>query len=59
VRIVFLLAALNGLDVLAADIGNAYLNARTREKVYIICGREFGDDNVGKRAIIVRGHSTV
>jgi Reverse transcriptase (RNA-dependent DNA polymerase) len=54
VRIAFLLAALNNLDVLAADIGNAYLNARTREKVYIICGKEFGDDNVGKKAIIVR-----
>jgi hypothetical protein len=39
-RIAFLIvAALNDLDVLAADIGNAYLNARTKEKVYIICGK--------------------
>ena len=33
VRIGFLLAALNGLDVMAADIQNAYLNAPTKEKV--------------------------
>ncbi len=31
VRIAFLLAALNDLDVLACDIGNAYLNAPCRE----------------------------
>jgi hypothetical protein len=49
-----MLAALNGLDVLSADIGNAYLNARTREKIYIICGREFGDQYVGRKAVIVR-----
>ena len=30
--IAFLAAALNGLDVLAADIQNAYLNAPTEEK---------------------------
>ena len=33
VRIAFLVAALNGLDVWAADIQNAYLNAPTKEKV--------------------------
>ena len=54
VRIAFLIAALNDLDVLAADIGNAYLNARTKEKVYIICGKEFGDEYVGRKAVIVR-----
>ncbi len=32
VRIGFLIAALNGLDILAADVGNAYLQAPTREK---------------------------
>ena len=32
VRIAFLLAALNGLDVLSADVGNAYLNAECHEK---------------------------
>ena len=53
VRIAFLLAALNDLDILAADIGNAYLNARTREKIFIICGREFWDSYVGRKALSV------
>ena len=34
VRIALLLAALNDLDVCAADICNAYLNAPWREKVW-------------------------
>jgi Reverse transcriptase (RNA-dependent DNA polymerase) len=54
VRIAFLITALNDLDVLSADIGNAYLNARAREKIYVICGPEFGDQNIGRKAIIVR-----
>ena len=53
VRIIFLIAALNDLDVLAGDIGNAYLYATTIEKVYIITGPEFGEDE-GKIALIVR-----
>jgi hypothetical protein len=32
VRLAFLSAALNDLDLLAADIGNAYLNAYTKRK---------------------------
>ena len=47
-------AALNGLSVYGADIQNAYLQAPTTEKHYIICGPEFGLENVGKTAIIVR-----
>jgi hypothetical protein len=42
-RLCMLLAELNGLKVEAADIGNAYLEAYTKEKVYIIAGPEFGD----------------
>ncbi len=42
VRIAFLLAALNGLDILAYDIGNAYLNAPCREKVWFVAGPVFG-----------------
>ena len=34
VRIAFLLAALNDLNMLAGDIQNAYLNAETREKIF-------------------------
>jgi hypothetical protein len=42
VRIAFSVAALNDLDILGADVGNAYLNAETREKVYTTAGKEFG-----------------
>ena len=34
---------LNGLEIWSTDIGNAYLEAMTSEKVYIIAGPEFGD----------------
>jgi len=42
VRIAFMIAGLNDLDVQAADISNAYLNAPCREKVWIVAGPEFG-----------------
>ena len=54
VRIAFTYASLMGLDVCACDIQNAYLQAPSSEKHYIICGPEFGLDNVGKRAKIIR-----
>ena len=41
-RLVLFLAELNGLDTCATDIGNAYLEAETKEKVCIIAGKEFG-----------------
>ena len=41
-RIVLLAAELNGLQVHQADVGNAYLEAKTKEKVYIVAGPEFG-----------------
>jgi len=48
-------AALNGLPVCACDIQNAYLQApATSEKHCVICGPEFGIEDVGKTAIIVR-----
>ena len=53
VRIAFMYASLNNLKILAADIGNAYLNAKCREKVYTTCGPEFGEYE-GRVAIIVR-----
>ena len=37
-----------------ADIGNAYLNAKTEERVYAIAGPEFGDADEGKIAVIVQ-----
>ena len=53
VRIAMTYAALNGLPICAADIQNAYLQAQTSEKHYVICGPD-GLKNVGKVAIIVR-----
>ena len=54
VRIALTYAALNGLDVFAADIRNAYLQAPSSQKDYIICGPEFGLENVGRVALIHR-----
>jgi hypothetical protein len=54
VRIALTYAALNDLNVMAADIRNAYLQAPSSEKHYIICGLEFGIENKGKRAVIKR-----
>jgi hypothetical protein len=42
VCLAFLIAALNDLEVLSADVQNAYLNAPTKEKIYMIAGPEFG-----------------
>ena len=53
VRIGFLLAALNDLDLISIDIGNAYLQADNKEKVYTIAGPEFGALQ-GQRVLIVR-----
>lgn len=54
VRIAFTYAALNGLKVCAGDILNAYLQAPSSTKDYIVCGPEFGLENVGKVALIHR-----
>lgn len=54
VRIAFTYAALNDLDILAADIQNAYLQAPCSEKFWVKCGKEFGPQLEGRLAIIVR-----
>ena len=41
VRTVMFLSELNELQLCAADIGNAYLESRTREKLAVIAGPEF------------------
>jgi hypothetical protein len=53
VWLMFLIAALNGLGILGADVQNAYINAKTDEKVYTTTGPELGE-NSGRPAIIVR-----
>ena len=47
-------AALNNLDLFAADIKNAYLQAPITEKYYTLCGPEFGPELHGNVAYIVR-----
>lgn len=44
VRIAFTYAALMGLDIMAADIQNAYLSAPCSQKYYTVCGPEFGSE---------------
>jgi hypothetical protein len=53
VRIAFLIAGLNDLDIMACDIGNAYLNAPCREKIWFEAGLECGED-AGSLMIITR-----
>ena len=53
VRLFFLLAALNDVDVLACDVQNAYINATTKEKIWFRGGDEMGSDK-GKVIVIVR-----
>jgi hypothetical protein len=54
VRIAFLIAALNDLDVIMSDVANAYLNAKITEKVYGIAGIKLGDADIGKICVVVR-----
>ena len=53
-RIALTYAALNGVDVTAADIRNAYLQAPSCQRDYIFCGPEFGLENVEKIPLIRR-----
>jgi hypothetical protein len=47
-----MLAALNGLDVMACDLENAYLNAPCMEKIWFEGGLECGSDK-GKVCVVV------
>ena len=51
VRIGFLVAALNDLDILAGDIQNAFLSAPTEEKIFFYAGDEWGADK--DRVVVV------
>ena len=52
VRLGFILAEMNDLLVCAGDVGNAFLYGKTKEKVFIVAGPEFGPELAGKRLII-------
>jgi len=43
VRMAIQLAEINGLETWALDIGNANLHAKTKEKLYVVAGPEYGD----------------
>ena len=45
VRIILLTVALNGLQVMACDIQNAYLTANCHEKIWTYAGPEFGSEH--------------
>ena len=53
VRIMLMIAALNDLDIMGADIKNAFLTAPCKEKVWLRAGPEFGADQ-GKVLLVVR-----
>jgi hypothetical protein len=50
----FLITALNDLEILSINIGNAYLNAPTKEVVHMTARPEFGPNCIGRTVIIVR-----
>jgi hypothetical protein len=54
VRLFFLLAALNDLDLLSCDVQNAYLAAPNKEKVWTKFTDQLGPEYKGKRAIIAK-----
>lgn len=55
IRLGFLLAHLNELDILTADIQGAYLHGKCVEKIGFRCGIEFGSERHECYAIIVKG----
>ena len=52
IRIVTFLAELNDLELWGTDIGNAYLESYTSEKVAFVAGPEFGPELEGQTCII-------
>jgi hypothetical protein len=54
IRIAFLVAALNDLEVLSADVAGVYLNAKSKERVYTIASKEFGPDKQGRPVLLTR-----
>jgi len=53
VRIALLLAELNDVEVMTADIENAYITDPRSEKIWAVLGPKFGSDT-GKKAFIVQ-----
>ena len=53
VKIAFLIPALNDLNIMTCDIGNAYLNANCREKIWFVTGPECGLELQGRPCKLV------
>lgn len=53
VRIMLLIAALNDLDIVSADVQNVFITAPIKKKYYVIAGPEFGALQ-GRTMIVVR-----
>ena len=51
VQLAFLIAALNGVDILSCDLENTYLNAKCHEKIWFKAGVECGKD-IGKVCVV-------
>lgn len=51
VRIMLMVASLNDLDILGADVQNAFLSAPNLKKVWLLAGPEFGSEQ-GKVFIV-------
>ena len=57
---VIFLGKLNNLELRGADIGNAYLEAPTEEKLYIVSGPEFEVTYLlSQKHYIIESHETV
>ena len=54
IRILLTHAAMHGVPIMAVDVCNAYLQAPTSEKHFIICEPEFGIENIGKKDLVTR-----
>jgi Reverse transcriptase (RNA-dependent DNA polymerase) len=54
VKLLHVIADANGLWTLCGDIGNAFVNSYTNEKIYTQAGPEFGPTLQGKTMLIVK-----
>ena len=55
IRIGFFIGELLKLLCCATDVGNAFLYGLSREKVYLIAGKEFGEGLLGRLMLVVKG----
>eukprot|EP00957_Ditylum_brightwellii_P149397 11378486-Ditylum_brightwellii.AAC.1 len=54
IKLLHVISQRAGLNALCGDIGNAYVNAYTMEKVYTVAGPEFGPGLEGKIVVICK-----